>query len=265
MLTVAPPASFNGNAPSQVTYVWSAPGTSGGSVTASASNVTIPVSGLVNGQSYVFSVTAQSGVTGAGTSAPTTSNTVVPYGAPSIQSLTAHPADGSVGFTWSNNGNGRSITSVLVYINGSLVNAGSNPSSYTAANLGSAQTVTIRVTIATSGTDSSRSTGEASTSGTSNTTQGTYWVTQSGTSLIYHWSNVAANRWPTVTRFRCWDTPPQTQSGSIDHVGADTLGGITPGSGSVAIACNSGTNGNYSIEPWTDGPWLQNGHSITEP
>ncbi|MDB5621421.1 hypothetical protein, partial [Tardiphaga sp.] len=84
----------------------------------------------------------------------------------------------------------------------------------------------------------------------------TTWVTRVGNTVTYHWQNIPAGSWNQVSKFRCWDTPPNQQSGSIDNVG-EIAGSITAGSGAIDVPCGAAVSDSYSIEPWKYGPWLQ--------
>lgn len=85
------------------------------------------------------------------------------------------------------------------------------------------------------------------------------WVTRSGNTVTYHWSNLDPGSWPEVVSFRCWNVPPNTQSGSVNNVGS-VAGSFSTSSGSINVPCGAGVTDNFSVEPWRYGPWLQVGH-----
>ncbi|MBV9096438.1 MAG: fibronectin type III domain-containing protein, partial [Frankiaceae bacterium] len=144
-------ANPNGSALSGQTVTVTGSDNSQRTFTIAADLTSITVTGLTNGVSYTVAITATNAV---GTSAPGTSNSVVPAGVPfAPASVTVSRGDSQVGVSWSTaDGNGTAITGYTVKTakvsDGSVVstiNTAANATSATVTGLtnGTAYTVSV--------------------------------------------------------------------------------------------------------------------------
>lgn len=262
-ITFQPPVSSNGaevtgyevrvsGSPSSTTRTDCAPGAS------------CEFSGRTNGQLQTIVVDATNAV-GTTTSSPVT---VIPIGVPSAPTSPVYDTNSSTATarvtpTWGwpgNDGGGRSTGEFWFEWSASTGQIQSRDTDLngTGANVG-AGTYTFQVRSCTPG-GCSAYVGDDVVIAPPPPPPARTWVTRSGNSVVYHWENLAAGSWPEVVKFRCYNVPPNQQSGTANIVD-EAVGSFSTGTGSIAVPCGNAVTDSYSVEPWKFGPWLQIGGS----
>ncbi|QWT24557.1 tandem-95 repeat protein [Subtercola sp. PAMC28395] len=234
---------LNGSRSDEITYNYSVNG--GGSGSVGAGSTSIHIGGLQNGSSYSVQIYESSKVVSQSGPAAT-SNAVSPFGKPIITLQAVNRQDNAVQFVWNVNSNGSALNSASPGVdgngNGNQTNGGLQPS----------QSTSIHVSYS-----NAAGTSTADWSGNANDPPPMrLWLTRSGDTVTYHWQNVAAGNWTDVSMFRCWNVPPNTQSGNVNKVGS-VAGSFSTPNGSITVPCGSGVTDSFSVEPWRNGPWLQ--------
>lgn len=246
-------AAGNGAAPAEIRYQYSVNGAAWNNLAADR----LVTSGVPNNGTYTVSVRAVSTVDGAEYAGPATAAAAVtPFGPPGQPGVSASGGATTVTLGWSPPArNGADFHVEISVDGGSWQNVGASAGSAVVGN-GYSQTHSIAArTVDVAGQVS----GTASVSAMSGSAPAQRtWVTRSGDSVTYHWENLAMPAWTQVSKFRCYNVPPNMQQGTANIVG-ETAGTFSSSSGAIAVNCGSGATDSYSIEPWMYGPWLQIG------
>jgi hypothetical protein len=252
------PTSDNGSPITSYT-VRSSPASTAPTCTAGAD---CTFTGLTNGTSYTFYVSATNGV-GTSQESPASAS-VTPYRAPSVPNGANLSASGYAPATLNMNWGASADTGGgdITYhwaLSGSTSQSGTTTG--TSASFGGAGAGSYSFTVYASNPGGNSGTISSNTVTVSNP-QAHYWVTRSGDTLTYNWANQIGNPYPQVSLFRAYtrSTNPISDGGpwATYGCGSEVSGTLAASSGSISITCPGATD-SYSVEPYKYGPWLQVG------
>lgn len=270
------PGAWNGNSPGEVSWQWA--GTNSGGIqieSQSASSVVGIINGAANGQMQSVEVWGVSSVSGKD-GGHTTSNQASPYGPVNQPGASASQNGQSVLLSWTAPAaNGRPIDRLEISVDGGgWENVGPNSGSRAVGN-GYSQSHSIRVKAFDTVGQASSGDGQYAEARTMDRPPARSWVTQSGSTVTYHWENFPPNTFSSSYTLRFWAYGRDQHPGSFasDYCGA-SAGASTPtadmsvSNGELSFTCTRPAGaGGYSVEPYGGGgfylPHLNVGESKT--